>query len=382
MKVSSRPNRRLRRGMRLASIGAGAMAFFATTSGAMAATKTYVVSWFFMATYSQDGDCADGLNPSTEQNFRRILAEMGKSPAEIEGLVKAMPGSMYANIGMRGRVDGKPVSPYLYPTATPDPHIKTVTGKVGYGFNLDGRDGPNDFVDPESGERGVDNQLYRVLGCFVPDRAFPPDRPGYPATMWDMPRDAMPAWVIEISGIDDASKAGDVTVGIYRATAPITRDTAGQPIADMTYRISDDPRSHNVVHGHLDNGVVVTDKFAFNMLGDVFFQPEFHFKDAKLRLTLKPDGTADGILGGYQDWKSIYWSYALGGVFNEAVVSLDAPGIYYALKRMADAYPDPKTGENTAISTAYKVEAIPAFIIHSGKTPEKTAATESATGSP
>jgi len=66
-------------------------------------------------------------------------------------------------------------------------------------------------------------------------------------------------------------------------------------------------------------------------------------------------------------------------VFNEAVVSLDIPGIYYALKRMADAYPDPKTGENTAISGAYVVEAVPAFIIHSDKTasvaPESQAGT-------
>ena len=104
------------------------------------------------------------------------------------------------------------------------------------------------------------------------------------------------------------------------------------------------------------------------MLGNVFFQPEFHFMDTRLRLTLNPDGTTNGILGGYEDWKTIYWSYASGGVFNEAVVSLDIPGIYYALKRMADAYPDPKTGENTAISSAYVVEAVPAFVVHSDKT--------------
>jgi hypothetical protein len=35
---------------------------------------------------------------------------------------------------------------------------------------------------------------------------------------------------------------------------------------------------------------------------------------------------------------------------------------------MADAYPDPKTGENMAISAAYAVEAVPAFIVHDNKT--------------
>lgn len=335
--------------------------------GAVAETKSYVVSWFYMATYSQDGDCPDGLNDSIEQHFRKVLAQLGKSQPEIEALVKAIPGSMYVTYGDRGRIDGKPVSPYLYPTSVPDPQIKTLKGKVGYGFDLDGKDGPDDFTDPETGEHGVDNQVYRVMGCFVPQRAFPPDRPGFPAAEWDMPRDAMPAWLVEVTG-DDLSKDGDVTIGIYRATAPVLRSTDGAPIPDMTFRVSGDRRSYNVVKGHLKNGLVTSNTFAFNMLGDIFYQPEFHLADARLRLTLKSDGTARGVIGGYENWRNLYSAYAAGGVFNEAVVSLDVPGIYYALKRMADAYPDPKTGENMAISTAYTIEALPAFIVHDEKT--------------
>lgn len=330
-------------------------------------TKSYVVSWFYTATYSQDGDCPDGLNDNIETHFRKVLALLGKSQPEIEGAVKAIPGSMYVMLGDRGRIDGKPVSPYLYPTSVPDPQIKILKGKVGYGFNLDGKDGPDDFTDPESGERGVDDQLYRVLGCFVPQRASPPDRPGYPSAAWDMPRDAMSAWLIEVTG-DDLSKDGDVTIGLYQATAPVLRGTDGAPIPDMTFRVSGDRRSTNMVHGHLKDGVVTSNSFTFNMLGDIFYEPEFHLVDARVRLALKPDGTARGILGGYEDWRKIYSSYASGGVFNEAVVSLDIPGIYYALKRMADAYPDPKTGENTAISAAYAIEAVPAFIVHENKT--------------
>jgi len=334
---------------------------------AAAETKGYVVSWFYMATYSQDGDCPDGLNDDIEQHFRKILAQLGKSQPEIEALVKAAPGSMYVTLGDRGRIDGKPVSPYLYPTSVPDPHIKTLKGKVGYGFDLDGKDGPDDFTDPETGEKGVDNQLYRVVGCFVPERAIPPDRPGFPAAEWDMPRDAMGAWLIEVTG-DDLSRDGDVTVGIYQATAPITRGTDGNPLPDMTFRVSGDQRSRNVVQGHLKNGTITTGKFTFNMLGDVFYEPEFHVMDARLRLTLQPGGGTTGILGGYEDWEKIYWVYAAGGVFSETSVSHDVPGTWYALRRMADAYPDPKTGQNTAISTAYRIDAVPAFIVHDEKT--------------
>jgi len=260
-----------RRALRWRHATLGILALGATGGTAQATqTKGFVVSWFYMATYSQDGDCPDGFNPSIEQNFRRILAELGKSQQEIEAQVAAMPGSMYAGIGMRGRIDGKPVSPYLYPTSVPDTHIKTLKGKVGYGFDLDGKDGPDDFVDPETHEASVDNQLYRVMGCFVPDRAFPPDRAGFPATTWDMPRDSMPAWLIEISG-DDLSKDGDVTVGIYQATAPITRNTVGNPVPDMTFRVSEDPRSRNLVRGRLEKGMIRTDTFTFNMLGNIFW---------------------------------------------------------------------------------------------------------------
>src|SRR6185437_9484216 len=105
-----------------------------------AETKSYVVSWFYMATYSQEGDCPDGLNDNIEQHFRKILAQLGKSQPEIEALVKGIPDSMYVTVGDRGRIDGMPVSPYLYPTSVPDPHIKTLKGKAGYGFNLDGRE--------------------------------------------------------------------------------------------------------------------------------------------------------------------------------------------------------------------------------------------------
>jgi len=37
--------------------------------------------------------------------------------------------------------------------------------------------------------------------------------------------------------------------------------------------------------------------------------------------------------------------------------------MYYALKRNADGYPDPKTGRNTAISSAYRFTARPAFVV-------------------
>ena len=44
-------------------------------------------------------------------------------------------------------------------------------------------------------------------------------------------------------------------------------------------------------------------------------------------------------------------------------LSVDAPGIYYALKKLADYGPD-ANGQNQYISSSYWIEAVPAFISH------------------
>jgi hypothetical protein len=149
------------------------------------------------------------------------------------------------------------------------------------------------------------------------------------------------------------------------------RNAKGDPQSDMTFVVDDNPRMQNKVHAVVKNGVATTDPFELYMLQDPFGVTEYHFKQTKIRLKFNSDGSLQGVLGGYQPWLPIYTSFALGGSVNELNLSVDAPGIYYALKRMADAYPDPKTGDNTYISSSYWVEAVPAFVVH--KNENKTA---------
>ena len=73
---------------------------------------------------------------------------------------------------------------------------------------------------------------------------------------------------------------------------------------------------------------------------------------------MEPDGSLHGIIGGYQPWKDYYHYLAVRG---EGTGQIDAPAVYYAMKRHADGVPDPVTGEHTAISAAYYWEAVPAF---------------------
>jgi hypothetical protein len=365
---SDLPGAARRGGARGMAFGAAALlaAGFAGP-GAKAETRGYAVSWFYMAAESQNDDCPQGTNPLSEEMATKILKGMGKSDDEIKTLFKDYPANMYGPMYMRGRINGKPANVYINPTSVPDPNIKTAQGHVEYGFNLDGKDGPNDFVDPQTKQTGVDDMLYRALGCFITQRASAGQRPTYPAIQWDMTRDQMPAWIVEVSGIErDANgkiKDGDVKLGIFRATGPVTRNAAGDPQSDMSFTADTNPRTQNIVHATMRDGTLTTDPFEFNMIQDPFAVTEYHFKKTQIRLTLNDDGTAKGVLGGYQPWLPIYEGFALGGSVNELNLSIDAPGIYYAFKRLADAYPD-ASGQNQYISSSYIIEAVPAFITH------------------
>lgn len=345
---------------------AGAVAAgLAAMPAAASETRAYVLTWFGEAAYSKPTDCPEGLNPKADVMFRRILKEMGKTPKEMEEIYKDFPYPVYGIATDRGRIDGKPTNVYITPTSWPDPHIKTATGaKETYGFNLDGNDATGGFIDVDTGEKGVDYQAYRALGCFETQRGVPPERPTYPYIQWDMTRDFSGAWVVEVSGIDDMKNDDDVTIGIYHALEPVTRDATGKVQADMSFRINPAPRSHNVVKGKIKNGILESERLDFYMTGDPLAIADYDLRRARVRLQMKADGTLSGTVSGYQSWKTIYSGFALPGVTNEINLSVDVPGIYYALKRLADSEPDPKTRENARISASYTLEGIPAFIDH------------------
>jgi hypothetical protein len=335
-------------------------------------TRGYVVSWFTVAMYSEDGDCPDGLNPTLNQMYTKILRESGKSPAEIETLMQHVSDlgpdgvEFHDIVTYRGRADGKPVNAYANPNSVSDPQIHLVQGRYALGFNLDGKGAasPNSFEHPITHERGIDNQLFRALGCTGVNRAKPPERPTQGGvSQWSDTRAQMPAWLISITG-DDLGKDGPVTVTFERALKHATIDSRGETLAGMTFRIDPTPRWRNVFQGELKDGVVTTTVPAgFRMGADPYFTSEFDLTQVRLRLELKQDGSLDGIMGGYQKWEPIYWGYADVGVYIEDVTGMDYVGLYHALKKLADADPAPGTGQNTRISAAYRVEAVPAFVV-------------------
>jgi hypothetical protein len=328
-------------------------------------SRGYVVEWFYFAAYADGDHCAEGFNLDADDLFDRILREdLGKSSDEIEALMEDFPNTMYGLAGNRGRINGEPTNVYLHPTSVPDPHVPLANGKQSLGFNLDGKVSPEDFVDADTGEAGIDNQLHRAIGCTRSLEGSRTRLPTLPSITWDMLRDHQKAWLVEISDVDDFENDADVTVSLYQSPQHVARGADGEPLQDMTFSIDPDPRTTHHVRGKIEDGVLTTDVFRFFMIGDPFSTPEYDLKQARMRFTFGEDGALHGLVGGYQPWETLYVGWALPGVTNEVNVSLDVPGLYYALRKTADADPDPETGMNMSISASYFIEALPAYILH------------------
>jgi predicted lipoprotein with Yx(FWY)xxD motif len=334
---------------------------------ASAETKSYVVDWFYMANYyGGPEDCPQGLNPSSVEFYRRDFTRMGKPKEEVDRLLDGFPGPGFGPWSpvaiIRG--DGK-TNVYANPESAPDPGNFTIEGKYAWGFNLDGR-GKTDksFEDPVTHEAGIDNELFRTVGCI---RSYRPSQPGarsvYSEYVWDVLRDRMPAWLITV---DREGNEGSVTFDRALQTAP--RDATGEhPRINMTFEVDPSSRAHYVVKGKFDGDTFTANELVpqINFMGDDFgLASDLSLRGARMKFTMNADGSLKGLVGGYQRWIHVYFAVASRGFSNEYVHSQDAPSVYYALKRGADANPDPKTGENRDISAAYMIEALPAKVIH------------------
>lgn len=378
--------RKLRSHVPLPAISAVAIAMAAlllpappamSEGGAPGVTKGFAITWFQPALHYGDGDCPDGVNE--EQDWKAVFTKEGKSPAEIEHLLSHPTSPEFGEAELHRGPHGENVC--ADPASAPDPSWKTAKSRISDGLNLDGtKDGAataatckhEKFVGAD-GRTGIDNQLYRVLGCSKGHRGQ--GHAGFITNyLNERMREGMVTYLIEVAGVHDGRNDDDVQVGIYLGLDPLRQNAAGGVQSDTTLRISADPRWHNLVHGKIRDGVLTTDAFDVNLPSDPLWIPGFNFKQARLRLEFQPDGGLKGILAGYHDWFPIYWGLAKTAFQYEKFSGGNCPAVYDAFRRMADGDPDPKTGQCTAISVAYGVEAVPAFLVHpKDAKPNKTA---------
>lgn len=255
----------------------------------------------------------------------------------------------------------------FHPTTSDEPFsFYEAQGSISYGLNLDGKFDSDDFQSPD-GEKGIDNQLYRAIGCIAgyrEDGAF-----------WFFENSFMAGngynrWMIELSGVDDLSNDDDVTVTTYRGLDKLVKDASGQgSVSGGTQRVDLRWGQSFVaeVQGKIVDGLLTTRPIKQAKIP--WSQPRvnggYHiFRDLRLQLKLTPQ-TAEGQMAGYVDvdqfthrlnsnWSTHHQSYG----------QLSSASEYRALRRLADAYPDPETGANTAISSAVNVTLTQVYIVH------------------
>jgi hypothetical protein len=346
-----------------ACVGAAlAMAFAVASQPSVAETRGYIINWFATATYIQNfkENCPQDKNKGRTELDTRRLMEIGYTREQATKIVSTGGPTLTAQY--EGRIStnavqasGKHVSIYNYPDATKDPNIETVTGRNAYGFDLGGSNASAKFEDPDTHQQ-VDNQLWRAVGCTESFNKTPPGKP-YPEELsWNLMIDSAPAWTLQISG-DDLSHDGPVTVTLDRATQHLERDANGDVEGDGTYIIEPHSPSHNVFQGQIKDGALTITPANLYLQGELPFYFEIALRNAHMRIQAGPQGQLVGYWGGYLNWRNYIYMYT-----SRPPNGADSIGLFWAVKKMADSNPDPKTGENRDISGTFRMEALPAYL--------------------
>jgi hypothetical protein len=332
-------------------------------------SKAYAVEWIEPAFYfgpkdtkaadAKGEDCPNGINP--ELDYQKLLEAAGYPADEVK--FELNPENRYGK-----RTDWSthrgPNKENIYqnPTAWPDPGMIQVTGNIGEGFDLDGNP-ETGFVSPDGKTRGIDNKFYKVGGCTLRWRGAPRDA-YYHKYANDGMRDGKYTILIVISGDQDPMNDPNAKIGFYTAKDKLVKDGMGNIAADYTFHVDPDPRYQSVVGAKITGGVIELQGrpkiLMHDYPGDSRVGGQLPLIDAKISLRMTEDGLK-GYVGGYMPIDLIYRENS--DYIRELTGHMSAPALYYALNREADGVPDPKTGKNTAISTAYRIDAVPAFAV-------------------
>jgi hypothetical protein len=348
-----------------------ALALGVTGTAAAEWTKTYVIEWYEPAHYygAKEGvvdpgaDCPKGSNP--EPDWVKVLTDAGYTKQEAQWLRDPshpfrIPNHGQNQMAFRGK---DRVNVYVNPESTPDPGLTGVAGKVGEGLDLDG-DKANGFTSP-AGEKGIDNEFYRTLGCWKYFRG--PVRQAINAqSRNDEMREGLWTVVMVLSGKgEDPMNDPSVKVGFYNSKDPMVKDGGGNVARRYTFRIAPDAKFEGILNAKTVNGEIVSTEAAPEMwIRDPSYAREAQLLQAQVKLKMQPDGGLTGILAGYRPWRRFYQGMveARGSVI-EQLYWIELPGIYRALKRNADYSPSGPGGEKTHISYALRIEAIPAYVM-------------------
>ncbi|MBT4738823.1 MAG: hypothetical protein HOO09_00455 [Rhodospirillaceae bacterium] len=274
------------------------------------------------------------------------------------------------------------------PTSVVDPPLKIVEGKYSYGIDLDnnedGQATPKTCTHKNfaglNGENGIDNQMYRLMGCVEAWRSY-----GHIESNANSHRvsSGLGMILMEVTGVDDLLNDDSVKVIFYRGVGSFTLDSKGEVLPFASYEIdheNGEPRYNDMVSGKIVDGVLKT------VAADVHIPHYGNYQylrqliqDMQVDMELPTEsGKTSGMVYGYYGVEQFY-SYVRGMLTSfPNRHKFSCPPIYVAAHELADGHPDPESGECTTLSSAFKFNAVRAFINH--PEPEKLASTSDSSG--
>jgi len=340
-------------------------------------TKTYVIDWYEPAMYfggkdilAPGTDCPNGTNP--EIDWIKVLIKAGYTEAEAKWLrnpenPSRSPVHGQNQMAFRGR---NRENVYLFPETYPDPGLVGVSGELSEGFNLDDNKATG-FAAP-TGEKGIDNNFYRALGCTKSYRGPPRLSSGALSTNDSMRNGGWTVAIVVHGAGKDPMNDSKVDVGFYMSSDKLVKDGNGEIAHDYTFRIKP-AKLEAIMKASTTNGVIVSKGATPEIwMRDPGGARDLQLLKARLKLQMKPDGSLEGYVGGYRPWMPVYTALVNArGTVVEVLGWIEIPAIYYALKKNADYSPMGTNGERTHISYAMRVSAIPAYVV----TPDATTQT-------
>lgn len=309
----------------------------------------YAMVSLHWATYqSADGkvECPNGFNVGPREQFKKLFPD--------DGTVRTLQETE-----LRREIEG------WFPTPAPDGlEFHQATGTTALGMNLDGRNDARDFKNPD-GQEGIDNQLYRALGCVNSYRG--PQGANDFFDNEEIGKDDYNRLILEVSGIETLAESKNVTVTLYRGRDPLLADAGGTsylPGGTERVDLRWGWRFVQRYHGKIEGGVLITEPGDLAFPWATFGLPaDEYVHDARFRIKLTPT-EAEGLIAGYVDLESWYLQTMKSeSTHHQSYGQLSPPSLYKAFRSVADAYPDAKTGANTAMSSALRAKFVQVFVL-------------------
>ncbi len=305
------------------------------------------LSWAVHVTPDGKAECPTGFNDGPREQFKVLFPDDGTERKLLD-----------TQLARESAIWHPDLSKEIFP-------FKEVSGTVGIGLNLDGKNDPNDFTSPDGKFTGIDNQLYRAMGCIANFR--PPEGNLHHFLNYYMQERSYDRTLIELSNVDSLVNDDEVTVTTYRGTEGLLVDAAGGYMPGATQHIDNRWGKQFIqrFRGKIVDGVLSTDDQDLYLPGTGAFQDVtvHHFLSARFRLSLTPE-RAEGLLGGYVDLDNFYrqlletWS-----THHQSYGQNSATSLYRAIHRLADGYPN-ASGTYTGISGAMEMKFTQVFIEH------------------